>query len=184
MRKMLLAVSVLSVILVGCDSSRQQKRSVRQGGDGGQEFELWLEADVSQGTENGEVKKYCFYVEVADTQELRRRGLSGRAQLADDKGMLFVMAGPSWMRMWMKDCLIPLDVLYFDRDKKLINFQTMAVPSAEKADNDLPEYPSDKPAQYALEVVAGTARRLGLKQGVTTISFSEGLLKRLGKGTE
>ena len=86
--------------------------------------------------------------------------------------------------MWMKDCLIPLDVLYFDGDKKLINFHTMAVPAAEQADSELPEYPSDKPAQYALEVAADTAGRLGLKQGVTTISFSEGLLKRLQKGTE
>ena len=183
MRKTLLALTILSVILGGCDSSSQRKGSVRQG-DGGQEFELWLEGFVSQETEDGEEKKYSLWVEVADTEKLRRRGLSGREYLANDKGMLFVMDGPSWMRMWMKDCRIPLDVLYFDRDKKLINFHSMAVPSAEQADSDLPEYPSDKPARYALEVAGGRARQLGLKQGLTTIIFSEGLLKRLQKGTE
>ena len=180
MRKTLLALTILSVILGGCDSSSQQKRSLRQGKQK-PEFEVWLKGHE---TENGRAEKYCFYVEVADTQKLLRRGLSGREYLANDKGMLFVTAAPSWMRMWMKDCHIPLDVLYFDRDKKLINFHTMTVPSAEQADIELPKYPSDKPAQYALEVVAGTARRLGLKQGLTTISFSEDLLKRLQKGAE
>ncbi len=85
--------------------------------------------------------------------------------------------------MWMKGCKIPLDVLFFDHNKRLNNFHTMAVPSPGQPDHTLPIYPSDKPAKYALEVPAGTARRLRIKPGAA-ISFCPELLKDLGKGTE
>ena len=103
------------------------------------------------------------------------------------EGMLFIMPTETKMGMWMKDCLIPLDVLFFDRDRRLINFHTMVPPSASRADRTLPIYSSDKPAKYALEIPAGTAERLGLGRSTpipTTIVFSMELLKRLAEGTE
>ena len=122
-------------------------------------------------------------LELADTLQRRRQGLAGRDHLAPDAGMLFVLPAPTRVTMWMKGCRIPLDVLFFDHNKRLINFHTMAAPSPGQADYSLPLYKSDKPAQYALEVSAGTSGRLHIKPG-TAISFSPELLKALGKETE
>ena len=176
MRKLSLVVTVLISVLGGCDSSSRPIRPASPG-DGRGEFELWLKGPGLQGSANGApLNEHSFYVEVADTDELRQRGLAGREYLPPGKGMLFVMPTPTKMDMWMKGCLIPLDVLFFDQEKRLINFHTMAVPLAGQTEADLPSYPSDKPAKYALEVCAGTSQQLKLKQGLTIVIFSDELL--------
>jgi len=183
-RKISLLVTVLMTIWSGCNSSSRPIPPAKQG-DQGKEFELWLEEPSLQSSANGTpLNEHSFYVEVADTDELRQRGLAGREYLPSGKGMLFVMPAPTKMDMWMKGCLIPLDVLFFDQEKRLINFHTMSVPLAGEAEADLPSYPSDKPAKYALEVCAGTAQQLKLKQGLTIVIFSDEMLKRLQEGTE
>ena len=184
MRKLSLVLMVLISVLGGCDSSSRPIRPASPG-DGRGEFELWLKGPSLQGSANGvPLNEHSFYVEVANTDELRQRGLAGREYLPPGKGMLFVMPVPTEIDMWMKGCLIPLDVLFFDQDKRLINFQTMAVPLAGETEADLPRYPSDKLAKYALEVRAGTAQQLRLKQGLTIVVFSDVLLKRLQEGTD
>ena len=124
-----------------------------------------------------------FHVEVADTIETKAKGLSGRKHLAQDAGMLFVQQFPVKMAMWMKDCYIPLDVLFFDRDGRLINYHTMPIPQPGTPEDTLPRYRSDKPVWYALELPAGTAQMLDLKTG-DIVSFSPDLLNRLGQSTE
>ncbi len=130
-----------------------------------------------------QINGHSFQVELAQDVQSRRQGLAGRHHLAPDAGMLFVLPVTTRMTMWMKGCEIPLDVLFFDYNKRLINIHTMAVPSSGQLDHSLPKYSSDKPAKYALEVPAGTSHRLRIKPGVA-ISFSPELLKALGKGNE
>lgn len=103
-----------------------------------------------------------FAVELATDEAGRERGLMMRTQLAPDHGMLFVFpdTAPRWF--WMKDTLIPLDILYFDADRKLVSMQLDVPPC--KAD-PCSTYPSDKPARYVLELSAGTARRIGARVG-------------------
>ena len=180
MKKLLPVLAVLIAALNGCDSAVQPERPRKPNG----KFELSLETPAEGSQNTNSINKYNFSVRVADTYELRRRGLSGIKHLPNGEGMLFVMAKPTHMKMWMKECYIPLDVLFFDSEKKLINFHTMTVPAVGSSDNNLATYPSDKPAQYALELVGGTAERLGVKPGLTRISFSEALLKHLAEGTE
>jgi uncharacterized membrane protein (UPF0127 family) len=62
----------------------------------------------------------------------------------------------------MKNTLIPLDILYFDDNRKLVSMQLDVPPC--KAD-PCPSYPSDLPARYVLELPAGTARRIGAAIG-------------------
>ena len=126
---------------------------------------------------------HLFYVELANSPQSQRQGLTGRDHLAQDGGMLFVWPEPTIATMWMKGCEIPLDVLFFDHNRRLINSHSMAVVSPEQPDQNQPKYSSDKPATYALEVAGGTVVRLGIKPG-TTISFGAELLKALDKGTE
>lgn len=103
-----------------------------------------------------------FIAELAIDDASREHGLMKRAALPADHGMLFVFpdAQPRWF--WMKDTWLPLDILYFDADHKLVSMQLDVPPC--KAD-PCPSYPSDAPARYVLELPAGTAQRIGAKSG-------------------
>lgn len=112
-----------------------------------------------------EVNGKRFTIEVADTPELRERGLMFRRELAADAGMLFVHDEMSPIAYWMKNTYIPLDILYFDNQKKLVSAQLNVLPCGEQI--QCPIYPSAGPARYVLEINAGLAESLKLKPGDT-----------------
>ncbi|NUO71957.1 MAG: DUF192 domain-containing protein [Frateuria sp.] len=103
-----------------------------------------------------------FSTEFATDDASRERGLMMRTELPADHSMLFVFpdSEPRWF--WMKNTLVPLDILYFDADRKLVSMQLDVPPC--KAD-PCPSYPSDAPARYVLELAAGTARSIGAQTG-------------------
>ena len=103
------------------------------------------------------------WVELAQNDETRARGLMFRDQMDADHGMLFVHDREEPQAYWMKNTRIPLDILYFDDDRKLVS-QQRDVPTCSLGDA-CPSYPSDAPARYVLELNAGEAARLGLKDG-------------------
>lgn len=103
-----------------------------------------------------------FTTEFAVTDDQRALGLMNRAHMDADHSMLFVFADDEPRSFWMKNTLIPLDILYFDKDRKLVSMQLNAQPC--KAD-PCGTYPSDGDARYVLELNAGTAGKLGLKLG-------------------
>lgn len=110
-----------------------------------------------------EVRGKRFTIEVADTPDLRERGLMFRRELAADAGMLFIHDDMSQIAYWMKNTYIPLDILYFDDQKKLVSAQLGVLPCGEQ--ERCPIYPSAGPAQYVLEINAGLAESLQLKPG-------------------
>lgn len=103
-----------------------------------------------------------FSIELATDDAARAHGLMQRTSLAPDHGMLFAFAASAPQAFWMKNTLIPLDILYFDDAKKLVSMQLDVPPC--KAD-PCPIYPSNAPARYVLELAAGTARRIGVRPG-------------------
>ena len=103
-----------------------------------------------------------FSAEFATDASSREHGLMMRTTLAPDHSMLFVFPYTAPQAFWMKNTLIPLDILYFDTDRRLVSMQLNVPPC--KAD-PCPVYPSDAPARYVLELSAGTARRIGAKAG-------------------
>jgi uncharacterized membrane protein (UPF0127 family) len=109
-----------------------------------------------------ELHGHRFTTEFAADDASREHGLMMRTQLPADHSMLFVFpdSEPRWF--WMKNTLVPLDILYFDTDRKLVSMQLDVPPC--KAD-PCPSYPSDAPARYVLELPAGTARRIGAQTG-------------------
>lgn len=103
-----------------------------------------------------------FEVELAQTLEERQRGLMFRTELAADRGMLFVQpqAGPA--AFWMKNTYLPLDLLFFDADGRLLEIQADIPPCTTPS---CPSYRSTHPVKYVLELNAGSAARRGLSVG-------------------
>jgi uncharacterized membrane protein (UPF0127 family) len=103
-----------------------------------------------------------FSVEFAVDDAGRERGLMYRTELPADHGMLFVFPYTGEQAFWMKNTLVPLDMLYFGEDRKLVSMQLDVPPC--KAD-PCPSYPSNAPVRYVLELRAGTAARIGMQIG-------------------
>lgn len=104
-----------------------------------------------------------YVVEIAATDADRAQGLMFRDRLEDGQGMLFIHDREAPQAYWMKNTRIPLDILYFSRDRRLVSQQRDVPPCS--AGNACPPYPSSGPALYVLEVNAGEAARLGLEDG-------------------
>lgn len=102
-----------------------------------------------------------FDVEVAVTPQEQARGLMFREELPADHGMLFIYERAAPRSFWMKNTLIPLDILFFDGRRRLINWHTAQPCRAEPC----PAFAADEPARYVLELNAGMARSLGLAPG-------------------
>lgn len=101
-----------------------------------------------------------FHVEVVDTAADRNRGLMYRETMAAAAGMLFVYEQPQSVAFWMKNTLIPLDMVFADATGRVTRIHSNAVPG------DLTPIPGGDGVQYVLEINGGMAKRLGLTEGV------------------
>jgi uncharacterized protein len=106
-----------------------------------------------------------FRVEVADTNAEREIGLMYRDKLKDSHGMLFVFDGEAPQAFWMKNTLIPLDILYFDAEYRFVSASFNTPPCRVVEPMQCPSYPSTGPAKYVLELNAGIGEKLNLKPG-------------------
>jgi hypothetical protein len=89
-------------------------------------------------------------VSVADTPALREQGLSGRTSLAENEGMLFVFDEDGMYTFWMKDMLIPIDIVWLDEDGTVVTVAPQVSPGS------FPEvFSPTRLARYALELPAG-----------------------------
>ena len=111
-----------------------------------------------------ELKGQHFDVELAADDASRERGLMFRDEMPADHGMLFLFERPQQLQFWMKNCRMPLDILYFDEKYKLVSVQ-QRVPPCRNGGDSCPTYPSSGHAQYVLELNAGMADKLGVKAG-------------------
>ena len=100
-----------------------------------------------------------FTVEVAATPDQMERGLMFRRSLAPDAGMLFDFRQPTMATMWMRNTLIPLDMLFVDAQGRIVNIHERAVP---ESDNVIA---AAAPVRYVIELNGGTAARLGIAPG-------------------
>ena len=107
--------------------------------------------------------KATYIVEIADTEPERAKGLMHRKSLDQDKGMLFVFPGEYMSRgFWMKDTLIPLDLIFMDDQGRISHIHTNARPLDETV------IPSNGPTAGVLEVNAGEAENKGFAIGDET----------------
>lgn len=119
-----------------------------------------------------ELDGHRYEVEIADDDAERARGLMFRDELAAERGMLFIHDELAPQAYWMKNTRIPLDILYFDDQRRLVSQQRGVPPCS--AGNRCPPYPSSAPARYVLELNAGKAMEIGLRDGAV-LHFGPGI---------
>ncbi|MDP3196845.1 DUF192 domain-containing protein [Tabrizicola sp.] len=100
-----------------------------------------------------------FAVEVADDGQERAQGLMFRTELASASGMLFVYDSPRRVSFWMKNTLIPLDMVFADPAGTVTRVHSGAVPG------DLTPIDGGDGVQFVLEINAGLAEKLGIAPG-------------------
>lgn len=107
-------------------------------------------------TASGEV---VFTVELARNAEERARGLMHREHLTPGTGMLFDFRTPQRVRMWMRNTLIPLDMLFVNAGGRIVHVEHQAAP------HTLHPRGPDEPVLGVIEVPGGTARAAGIREG-------------------
>ena len=100
-----------------------------------------------------------FKVEVADTDDTREKGLMFRKSIAPDRGMLFDFHTPQQVAFWMKNTLIPLDMLFIDADGRVALITRHATPLSETP------IPSGGPVLGVLEIAGDRAAALDIEPG-------------------
>lgn len=106
------------------------------------------------------VGDHTFQVEIANTPELRERGLMFRSELDPDAGMLFVFDNDRPRSFWMKNTVIPLSIAYISANGRILEIHDMEPQS-------LTPVRSRYPARYALEVNRGRFSEVGVAVGDT-----------------
>jgi len=114
----------------------------------------------NQQNKNSQVcfEENCFEVEIVKTQAEKAKGLMFRKSLEEDKGMLFVFDKEGIYSFWMKNTLIPLDIIWINSNKEVVYIEHNAQPCEEICGSLSPS----KNSKYVLEINGGIAERLNM----------------------
>ncbi len=104
-------------------------------------------------------KRLAFRVEIARTGPEQERGLMFRTAMGADEGMIFPMSPARRAAFWMKNTVIPLDIIFVGTDGRILNIAGNALPYSEEA------LPSDGAVKGVLELNGGRAAQLGIVPG-------------------
>lgn len=113
-----------------------------------------------------------FRLEIAADSIAISRGLSGREEIKEDGGMLFVYPSPGQRSYWMRNCLVDIDIIFLDSAGTVVRTYEMKKeplrrPGEEvwRYERRLQRYRSIKPAQFAIEIRAGWLKKLAVEEG-------------------
>lgn len=116
-----------------------------------------LTKEVTVVIQNG--PEIPLYLEIADTDQKRERGLMYRETLDGNKGMIFTGDTPKVWNMWMKDTYVSLDMIFYDENGVIVKIAKNAEPESLKTIS------SDVPALGVIEVRGGLTDQLGIVKG-------------------
>ncbi len=123
-----------------------------------------------QATEPVFIAGELFHLEMASDDAMRTKGLMGRTEIASDGGMLFVFPTSQVRRFWMGYCLVDIDIMFLDPNGRVTAIHTMKTEDPRKEDESesdysarLPGYPSVYATHFAIELRAGSIKRLGVE---------------------
>lgn len=112
---------------------------------------------VIQDSTGKEKKK--IDIEIADTEYDRQLGLMFRESLEENQGMLFIFPYQGELSFWMKNTKISLDILFINKERKIVTIHKRTTPYSEKS------LPTLQPAQYVLEVIGGFTDKFSINEG-------------------
>lgn len=160
MRPLLLTLTFASLVPVACRATPPKQTTAP----------AEERAKVAVVTADG--RRFDVTVELAATEEERAQGLMFRHQLGVDDGMLFLFPDEQVLSFWMKNTVIPLDMLFIRADGTIAGIVENAEPQSLKPRS------VGKPSRYVLEVNGGWAKRNGVKAG-DRVELQQALSKAL-----
>lgn len=150
MSRGILTAAMIAVALVGCRASTDQAQP-----EGTSEAGLRL----VQVAVSSKGKRHLFTAEVAETPEQQARGLMFRESIAPDAAMLFPFSPPRGASFWMKDTLIPLDMIFIRPDGSIAFIAAETLPQSEVPVG------VEEPLAAVVEIAGGRAAELGIEEG-------------------
>ncbi len=102
---------------------------------------------------------HIFRVEVAATPQDQAQGLMFRTEMGEDEGMIFPLARVRMASFWMRNTVIPLDIIFIGPDNRILNIAENTTPYSEES------IPSAAPAMAVLELIGGRTAELGIAPG-------------------
>jgi uncharacterized membrane protein (UPF0127 family) len=145
-------IASLVVLIMGCQLSGNQTLSA----DSQNSLAQYLPVSATTQLNGVEIE-----LEVAETPEQQAQGLMYRTELGDKRGMLFAFSPPRPVGFWMKNTLIPLDIIYLKN--QIVTTIHHNVPPCEI--KQCPTYVSKGDVDQVIELAAGRAQTLGIKIG-------------------
>ena len=115
------------------------------------------ELEFIKSDKKTEIKK--IDIELAENDDERMQGMMYRKSMDDNKGMLFIFDREEPQSFWMKNTIIPLDIMYVNSKKEIVKIFKNTTPFSENS------LPSEKPATFVVEVGGGFSDRYGIKEG-------------------
>ncbi len=123
-------------------------------------WRITLVSDVFSAKKQITIGNTAVFADIADTPSKRTQGLSGRKELSQSGGMLFIFDYPTIPKFWMKDMLFPIDIIWIGENKHVVSVSENLPPDS------YPEVFSPQgPIKYVLEVSAGFALKNNIKNG-------------------
>ncbi|WP_458209511.1 DUF192 domain-containing protein [Haladaptatus sp. NG-SE-30] len=169
MRSSAILLTAALVVMAGC-------AGLGLGGDGA--TQQTGDATVTHTTTDTEENVSAAFVtdgnrtsvtlEVANSGDERASGLMFRKSLPEQHGMVFVFDSAASRTFWMKNTLIPLDIIFVSANGTVINV-AHADPQPNASDSELRRYSSDAPAKYVVEMEQGFANRTGIEPGTKLV---------------
>ena len=154
-----LSLLSLSFVALGLGPGCKNSQRMSPGASAAQAAATQVSVAVGPGRE------VQFRVEIARTSAEREQGLMYRTQMASDAGMLFLFEQPSELVFWMKNTLIPLDMIFIGRDRRVVGVVENAQPETLTARR------VDGLSQFVLEINGGLAAKMGIRTGAM-VTFS------------
>ncbi|WP_276255100.1 DUF192 domain-containing protein [Halomontanus rarus] len=147
------------------NTTETESESANESRDDGNATATFLES-------TGPTENVTVSLEIAANGTERAEGLMYRESLPENHGMVFVYPDEGQRTFWMKNTLIPLDIIYIDSEGTVLNVAE-AEPQPNASDDDLERYPSDGPAQYVIELERGFAEEHGVEPGTEVVFHDE-----------
>lgn len=110
------------------------------------------------------IENLAVSVTIADEPDEQRQGLSGVSSLGELEGKLFIFENEEYHRIWMKDMLFPIDILFINNEFEIVHIEENVLPESYPL-----TYTSDEPARFVLETNAFFAQSFSITEGARVL---------------